>query len=321
MFKAWNDVNCSRLKHPKLVQYFNRFATYNGSNPYRAPGILNIIPSLEHGQGVYFPDGGMQAIPQALYHLGIDLGVHFRFNEKITSIIVEEETVKGVQVNNQEHLTFDLVVSNMDVRPTYERLLNNIRTPKKILTQERSSSAVVFYWGVNATFPELELHNILFSEDYEMEFDHLFNQKIISSDPTVYINISSKENPSDAPEGKENWFVMVNAPYNSGQNWDQIVSQTRKSVLSKITRILNKPVEEMIESEATWDPVAIEKETFSYLGSIYGTSSNDRMSAFFRHPNFSQHIKGLYFSGGSVHPGGGIPLSVLSAKIVSELIQ
>ena len=126
---------------------------------------------------------------------------------------------------------------------------------------------------------------------------------------------------SDAPKESENWFVMINSPNDKGQDWSEIVKTVRKNTINKINRTLNTDIESFIEFEKVFSPKTIEKNTQSYLGSLYGSSSNNKMSAFLRHPNFSKHIQNLYFCGGSVHPGGGIPLCLLSAKIVSELIK
>jgi phytoene dehydrogenase-like protein len=137
----------------------------------------------------------------------------------------------------------------------------------------------------------------------------------------VYINITSKYEPgTQAPYGKENWFVMVNAPANIGQNWTADREKYRQAIISKLNRILQTDIELLIEAEEVLDPVLIESNTGSYKGSLYGTSSNSKMAAFLRHPNFSKSIAGLYFVGGSVHPGGGIPLCLQSAKIMSELV-
>ena len=137
----------------------------------------------------------------------------------------------------------------------------------------------------------------------------------------MYINITSKDVVSDAPKESENWFVMINSPNDTGQDWNEIIKTVRKNTINKINRTLNIDIESFIEFEKVFSPKTIEKNTQSYLGSLYGSSSNNKMSAFLRHPNFSKHIQNLYFCGGSVHPGGGIPLCLLSAKIVSELIK
>ncbi len=208
----------------------------------------------------------------------------------------------------------------MDAYFTYRKLLPGIKHPERALRQEKSTSALIFYWGVRREFPELNLHNIFFSEDYRSEFDHL-SSGTLCDDPTVYINITSKYTPGDAPAGAENWFTMVNAPYQRGQDWAEIIQRTRSNVLAKLSRILGVDLQQYIECEDILEPTTIESRTSSHLGALYGTSSNKPLSAFLRHPNFSNTIKGLYFCGGSVHPGGGIPLCLLSAQITDQMIQ
>ncbi|MCH2198951.1 MAG: phytoene desaturase family protein [Flavobacteriales bacterium] len=314
-----NAVNEKRLNHPKLVQLFNRYATYNGSDPYRAPGVLSIIPHLEHNIGTFFPKKGMYQITQSLVEAAEKLGVNFHYNAKVERIIVQGKKAAGLVVDGKE-TNADFIVSNADVYPTFRKLLKDQPAPEAVLARERSSSALIFYWGVARIFPELHLHNILFSNDYEDEFKLLFEGERISEDPTVYINITSKCAPEDAPKGKENWFVMINVPSNSGQSWERLIPLARKHIIRKINKALKTDIEPFIIAEERLDPITIESKTSSYMGSLYGTSSNDKMAAFLRHPNFAKKIKSLYFCGGSVHPGGGIPLCLLSAKIVDELI-
>lgn len=318
LFNSMNRVHERRVKHPKLVQLFNRFATYNGSNPYKAPGLLSIIPYFEHKIGAFYPEGGMYAIPEAIYKLALQKGVRFHFNTPVERILLSGNTAAGLQTADGER-QFDRVVSNMDVFFTYKKLLPEQRHPHRVLRQEKSTSALIFYWGIRETFPELDLHNIFFSNNYRAEFDHLARGKVYE-DPTVYVNISSKYTPQDAPPGGENWFTMINVPYNSGQDWDRLIETVRRNTKAKLSRILGRDIGALIEGEAILDPRSIESKTASHLGALYGTSSNNRMAAFMRHANFSSRIKNLYFCGGSVHPGGGIPLCLLSAKIVDSLI-
>ena len=167
-----------------------------------------------------------------------------------------------------------------------------------------------FEWDSEKAERNLKKHKVSFDE-----------AKTLFDDPTVYINITSKYEPGiQAPDGKENWFVMVNAPANTGQDWHAIKRQCRANILSKLGKMLNTEIEPLIETEEILDPILIETKTSSYMGSLYGSSSNSRMAAFLRHPNFSSQIKGLYFTGGSVHPGGGIPLCLKSAEIMSGLV-
>lgn len=320
LFSTMHNVNARKLGSKKLVQYFDRYATYNGSDPYQCPGTLNVIPHLEHHLGAYFPRGGMIAITNALHQLATELGVRFSMQDKVEEILVRDKKVSGLRAVKTGDHEFDLVVSNMDVVPTYKKLLPKVKHPEKTLSQPRSSSALIFYWGIKREFPELGLHNIFFADDYEAEFRTLFQKRDVHHDPTVYINISSKNKTDDAPPGCENWFVMINTPNNEGQDWDSIIERSRRSVTDKLSRMLQTDIAPLIEAEAILDPRTIESRTSSFRGALYGSSSNNRMAAFLRHPNFSSEIQGLYFCGGSVHPGGGIPLCVLSAKITDEVI-
>jgi phytoene desaturase len=320
--QSLHNTNTKDLKHPKLVQLFDRYATYNGSNPYKTSGIMGIIPHYEHNVGTFFPINGMNSITTSLVKLAEDIGVKFRYNSPVDQILVDaaHKQLIGVRVQDQT-IACNLVFSNMDIYYTYHKLLPQLKIPTKNLAQERSSSAVIFYWGIKKEFPALDLHNIFFSNHYKEEFDCIFNKKTMSDDPTVYINISSKLAKDDAPMGTENWFVMVNAPSNIGQDWDKLIMETKKNVIAKINKQLNIQLEDLIENEQILDPRTIESNTSSYQGSLYGTSSNSKFAAFLRHPNFKKNIKGLYFVGGSVHPGGGIPLCLLSAKIATNHVE
>ena len=318
--KTLNQVNELELKEPHLVQLFNRFATYNGSSPYKTPGMMTLVQHLEQEYGTYVSDKGMNNITKSLYDLALRQGIDFKFNSFVSQILVSGKRAIGVSVG-EESYSSDIVVSNMDIVPTYRNLLKNYYQPEKTLSQERSSSALIFYWGINKEFKNLDLHNIFFSNDYKKEFQSIFEKKSIFSDPTVYINITSKDVKGDAPDNCENWFVMINSPNDSGQDWDNMIDEVKSNILKKINRLLNIELEDYIEYEKVYTPKTIESNTQSYMGSLYGSSSNNLMSAFLRHPNFSNKILNLYFCGGSVHPGGGIPLCLLSAKIVSQLIK
>jgi len=317
--QSMNRANEKALQNEKLVQLFNRYATYNGSNPYVCPAVLNIIPHLEFSKGAYFPKGGMISITNAIYKLAVELGVDFQFNSKVEKINIEAGEAKSVVVNGATHAA-TTVICNMDVAYAYQHLLNNPKKASQILQQERSSSALIFYWGINRSFAELDLHNILFSSNYADEFKHIFEFGDVYDDPTVYINITSKYSNADAPANMENWFVMINVPSNKGQDWDKIIQAARANIIAKLSKMLGVDLGVHIITEQILEPRSIDSKTLSYQGSLYGSSSNNKMAAFFRHPNFSRDYKNLYFCGGSVHPGGGIPLALSSAKIIDQII-
>ena len=327
--RTLHDVHQRDLGEPHLVQLFDRFATYNGSNPYRAPGLLSMIAHFEHGAGAFVPEGGMPAIGRALQGLAERVGVIFHFETPVAEILTRQDSRRpramGLRLADDRQMLFDRVVSNMDVFFTHERLLPGAPAPTRVLAREKSTSALIFYWGVDRSFPELDVHNIFFSEDYPGEFEAL-EAGTLCDDPTIYVSISSRYDDSAAPTGSENWFVMINAPFATPeQNWPALIERTRERVIRKLERMLGNGgreagLRDAIVEECVYDPTALEARTLSHLGALYGTSSNDRMAAFMRHPNYSRHVDGLYFCGGSVHPGGGLPLCLLSAKIMTDVM-
>ncbi|HPN38119.1 MAG TPA: phytoene desaturase family protein [Melioribacteraceae bacterium] len=320
------NANSKYFKDPKTLQLFNRYATYNGSNPFKAPATLNIISHVENEKGGYFINGGIYKLIETLTNLCISNNIELYYNTHVKNISVIDNKIQGITViknGKEEFLTGNIVISNSDVLNTYKNLLTikDKGKIKKYENLESSTSAIVFYWGIKGEYAKLKLHNILFSKDYKNEFEELFNYRIIPNDPTVYIYISSKENSADAPTGYENWFVMINSPINNGQKWNEELLKAKEKIINRIEKTLNINIKDKIVFEKTLSPKDIEELTDSYKGSLYGIASNNKMSAFMREQNRSSKYLGLYFVGGSVHPGGGIPLVMLSAKITSQLIK
>lgn len=321
LFKSMAAEGEQLLQTPEMQQYFNRFATYNGSDPWQVPALLSVIPYLEHYQGAYFPTRGMYGITEALYQLATDIGVQFQFNNKVTKINTEKGITTGITDSHQTDYQAHITVCNMDFVNAYKYLLPTEKQTTKLLNQPKSSSALIFYWGINRSFPELGLHNIFFSKNYKEEFDAIFQDATIGEDPTVYINITSKLKTDDAPAGCENWFVMINVPNNQNQDWDALIAEARSNIITKLSERLQVNLASHIITERVLDPRTIESKTSSAQGALYGISSNNRMAAFMRHQNKSPYLKNLYFVGGSVHPGGGVPLALASAKIAVGMVE
>jgi len=316
IFKSMNATNKSAFGNPKLIQVMDKFASYIGSNPYKTPGIMTLLPHLEITEGVYFPKDGMHAITQSTFRLAKELGVEFHFNSTVQEIKTEKNKVVGVQVDNH-HIPCDFVFCNTDVHFAHKHLLNENKLPFAV-TQERSSSVVVFYWGINRTFEELDLHNMFYPDNYEAEFDGIFKTGKISPDASIYIHRSCQVKPSDAPAGMENWFVMIMVPSDTNKITEHTVRDIRKHTIEKLNRILQTNLEQHIVFEDHLSPQLIEQKTNSYHGALHGVSTNSAFSFFYRHSNFSKKYKNLHFVGGSTHPGGGIPQCLQSAKIATH---
>jgi len=317
-FSTMHGVISRRFRSEKLVQLFDRYATYNGSSPYRAPGTLNVIAHLEHNMGAYFPVKGMRQIVDVLEKLALRQGVEIHTGEEVLSVVREGNLVRGIETASG-FIPARAVVSDVDVIPFYRKLMREEGPARRQEKQERSTSALIFYWAMDRRFDELDLHNIFFSSDYPAEFRALRKGEV-SPDPTVYLFASSRVVPGDAPGGKDNWFVMINVPYDRGQDWGRILSTARRNILEKLGKRLGCSLEECIAAEHILDPREIERLTASHRGALYGSSSNSRFAAFRRHPNVKSRYQNLWFVGGSVHPGGGIPLCLASAKIACDMI-
>ena len=233
--RSMHSAISSFFKDEKNIQLFDRYATYNGSSPYIAPATLNIIAWVEHGIGGYYVENGIYEIPKALQELAIKLGVKFYFDSAVDEIICENNSIFGIKVSG-EVVQAKIVLSNADVNFTYSKLLKdtNSAESKQYQTFEKSSSALVYNWGINGLNNNLDVHNILFSSNYKMEFHQLFDDKSLPDEPTIYINISSKYSPKDAPKDCENWFVLINAPAVKKSNWGQLAYDYKKVVCSFI---------------------------------------------------------------------------------------
>ncbi|MBD3226291.1 MAG: phytoene desaturase [Caldithrix sp.] len=309
------------FKDKRIVQLFNRYATYNGSDPFKAPATLNIIPFVEFVLGSYYIKGGMYQLVQQLHYLAEQSGVKIYTETSVDKILHKDGAVEGVLVNGtSEHS--DVVLCNADIVVAHEQLIDGFKGHRKKLSRlEPSLSGMVFLWGLNDALPSLTHHNILFSDNYRKEFKALFDDLVIPNDPTIYLSITAKSGDDHAPAGKSNAFILLNMPYlNDSQDWDKAVDKMRMIILNRL-KAMSIDVADKIEYEHVISPLDLYTKFSSNRGSIYGISSNNRTAAFKRPANRSRNIKNLYFAGGSVHPGGGIPLVLLSAKMAADLIS
>lgn len=318
-FKSMAKSNAQHFKSPYLQQIFNSFASYNGSNPFEAPATFNVIAHYEMNLGTYYPKGGINKIASALYQLAVKVGVQFEFNADIRQILIKNNEAYGIEANEYEYHS-DVLVSCMDVDTTYEKLLDEKYKVPLYLNREKSNAPLLALWGMKGKFPELGVHNMFLPKDQKEEYESVFKRKEIPSESGFYLHIGSKLQKEDAPDGCENWFVYMNAPSKDNSNWDTEISKQRKNIIKRLSKQLNRDIEPYIEFEKYITPVDFAKRDGNPLGAIYGNSSNGIFSAFLRHPNFAPKVKNLYFAGGTVHPGSGVPLTLLSAKITDDLI-
>jgi phytoene desaturase len=310
--------NATKFRTDEARAFFDRFATYNGSDPNKMPALFSCLPHLEHNLGAMYVNGGMRSLAVAVETLAKDLGAKFLYNTPAEKITTSEGSITGV-ITPGGWLEADIIVSAIDINYLYGELIEESKSVRrKYVDKKRSASAVVFLWAIDSLHPELSLHNIMFSSDYNKENKQIWKENKPAVDPTIYINITSKLDSSHAPRGGENWFVMINVPSVRNENWKNIV---RKRTIKRINTVLGKDIEKSISHEQILDPEHFHNSFNSVNGAIYGAASNSLQSAFLRHPNKSPIVDNLYVIGVSAHPGGGIPLAIRSAKIVDGMLK
>ncbi len=307
----------SYVRSRQLRQFLGRFATYVGASPYQAPATLNVIAHVELSGGVFYPKGGVYEIARALEQLAKELGVRIETDCAIAEIAVADRRACGVRLANGEEVAAKAVVSNVDVTTTRQKLL---AAAKGGVPQDLSCSGFVLLLGVEKEHPRLAHHNIFFSEDYPAEFAAIFEEGRPPEKPTIYVAITSKKDVEHAPPGCENWFVLVNVPaLNEATDWEREASGYRDLILGRLADC-GYDIRDHIGVERILTPVDLTHRSGAWRGALYGASSNARLAAFRRPHNRAKGVRGLYFVGGTTHPGGGVPMVALSGKVAAELV-
>lgn len=310
----------AHFKSPYLQQLFNRYPTYVGSSPYRTPATLIVIPYIEFAYGGWFIKGGLYQIIEALKELALKNGVTILTNTLVSEIIHFNRTVKGVRLHDGTTIQADVVAMNGDVS-TIHSLLGKKEESALNLSQ-RSLSGIVFLVGTSKTMPQLHHHSIFFSDSYTEEFSRLFDLHQFPDDPTVYVNAASRSDRSVVPGEGETIFIMANAPASDSIVWDkELIEKTWQAVLKRLQRSGFPEFQSSMLFRDVWTPNNISEQFLMPGGAIYGKNSHGWKNTFLRPPNKDLRYKGLYYVGGSSHPGGGTPMVLLSAKITSRLIQ
>lgn len=311
------------VKNRYLVDILNYFIKYVGSSPYDAPALLNLLPSIQFGYGLWYVRGGMHALARALEKLLRELGGEIVYGTEARTILTEGSRVRGIELASGEQIQADLVVSNMEVIPAYQKLLGEKPAFLKTLRRfEPSCSGLVLHLGVNRIYPQLAHHNVFYSRDSRRHFDSIFKKKILSEDPTIYLVAPCKTDASLAPAGSEIIKVLPHIPHlEKGQGPSPADYQAfRDRVLAKLERMGLTDLRRHIVTEEMWTPHNIERLYNSNEGSIYGVVSHRTKNLGFKAPQRSAKYKNLYFVGGSVNPGGGMPMVVLSGQLVCKKI-
>ena len=311
-------VGAHHTDDPRLRMVIERFATYAGADPRRAPAALAVAGYVEHAWGAWHPRGGLYALVQALVRRLEALGGELRVSTPVWRIVVRRggsgaahgTAVFGGRVAGVETAAgfepADAVVAALDAEAVHRDLLR-----RALRVRERSLSGLALMLGLRGRTPDLAHHTIVFPADYDAEFDDLFRHRRPVRDPAVYVSASCATDPAEAPPDAENWFVLVNAPaIGDGADWE-----------AEAERVIDRlGVRERIVARALRSPADLERETGAVAGAIYGAAPHGRLGTLRKPPARVRGVRGLWLTGGTVHPGGGLPLVLLGAATAAREI-
>ncbi len=312
-----------RISNDQLKDMLSYFIKYVGSSPYDAPAVLNMMIYMQHDQGVWYVPGGLGNLAKGLVQLAEEVGVTFHTGQQITALHYEDGKIIGAALEDGTDLQADYYVSNMEVIPTYEKLIGgNKDYVEKIKKKfEPASSGLIMHLGVKKSYPQLAHHNFFFAEDMKKQMNKIFQRHELPDDPVIYLVNVNKTDPNQAPPGHENLKVLPHIPYIqdepfTAEDYERFAEQT----LIKLERMGLQDLRQNIVTKDIWTPEDIERAYGSDRGAIYGTLSDRKKNKGFKHPKQSSHYNNLYFVGGTVNPGGGMPMVTLSGQHVADKI-
>lgn len=312
-----------RISNPQFRDMLSYIVKYVGSSAYNAPAVLNMMLYMQHAQGVWYVRGGMNQLANALVKLAQEIGVTFHLGKKIVKLDTNKRIITAAYVDDGTKLMADYFVSNMEVIPAYEQLTNEKKSYTDKLNKkfEPASSGLVLHLGVKQQYPQLAHHNFFFSNNMKQQMNSIFNKHELPEDPVIYLVNVNKTDPQQALPGHENIKVLPHIPYIQDKPLTrQQYEAFAEKVLIKLENMGLHNLRESIVTKDMWTPHDIQRTYGSDRGAIYGTVSDKQMNKGFKHPKQSERYNNLYFVGGTVNPGGGMPMVTLSGQQVADKI-
>lgn len=318
-------ANASRFfKDERLKAAFTFQNMYLGLSPYDAPATYSLLQYTELAEGVWYPIGGMYAGIQALVKIAEKLGVKFIYDAPVKKINVGKWKVESVTLQDGREFKADLFVGNADLPYIYKELLPKNTEAEKLDKKLYTCSTIMFYWGVDKEYPQIAHHNVFLGGDYKASFDQIFNDHTLPEVPSFYVHAPARTDKTAAPAGQETLYVLVPVGHldpRSEQDWKALVNRARETVLKRLAEEMGADdLREHIKFEIVYQP-RVWKERFNLeKGAAFGLSHNFWQVGYLRPKNRHAQYKNLYFAGASTHPGTGLPIVLLSARLTTERI-
>lgn len=320
---SMSEAIYKQFTDPQLRMIFEYFIKYVGSSALDSPGYMNLMPIIQFDYGLWYVRGGMYNLARGLGKLIDEMGIKVHCGADVTAIEKKGKTVTGISLAEGRTHHCDIIVSNMEVIPAYEKLLNEPASfTKKLEKFAPACSGIVLHIGTDKVFPQLAHHNFFYSEDQHKHFETVFHKEQLPQDPTLYVVAPTRTDRSKAPEGCDNIKILPHIPplkEGSGISHEDYVA-LKDRCIDKMERCGLTGLRDSIVCEDLLTPVDIEKMYRSNKGSIYGVVTDWKKNYGFKAPKKSTKYKNLYFTGGSTNPGGGMPMVILSGQKVADRI-
>jgi phytoene desaturase len=307
------------FQHPRLKAAFTFQNMYLGLSPYDAPATYSLLQYTELAEGVWFPMGGLYRVIESLVSIAEKNGVEFRYNTPVRQIEVNGSRATGVILEDGSRLSADVIVANADLPYVYRHLLPDQTQAERLERLKYTCSAVMFYWGVDRVYPGLGVHNVFLSGDYRGSFDRIFADHSLPDEPSFYVHAPARIDPAAAPAGQDTLFVLVPVGHLHGeQDWNALADQARQAVQRRLAADGSPDFQQHIKFEVCYTPRAWASLYNLAKGAAFGLSHNFWQVGYLRPHNRHDRYRNLYFTGASTHPGTGLPIVLLSARLTTE---
>ena len=322
--KHYSNIG-SYFDDPRLKAAFTFQNMYLGLSPYDAPATYSLLQYTELAGGVWYPMGGMYRVIETLTAIAEKLGVRFLYKAPVKQLRTKGNQVTGVILEDGSLLTADLYVGNADLPYIYKELLPDAAEAKKLGKEKYTCSTIMFYWGADKLYPEIGHHNVFLAGDYKLSFDSIFKNHTLPDEPSFYVHAPARTDPACAPDGQDTLMVLVPVGHldeSHDQDWETLVTRARDTVLDRLASQMGvNDLRQHIKFEIAYTPLDWQEQFNLVKGAAFGLSHNFQQVGYLRPQNRHARYKNLYFAGASTHPGTGLPIVLLSAKLTTERIM
>jgi phytoene desaturase len=311
------------FQDPHLKAAFTFQNMYLGLSPYDAPATYSLLQYTELADGVWFPMGGLYRVIETLAAIAEARGVRFLYNAPVQRIEVDGARAVAVQLADGSRLAADVIIANADLPYVYEHLLDDRAQTARLQRMQYTCSAIMFYWGVDKVYPQLGMHNVFLAGDYRASFDRIFRDHTLPDEPSLYVHAPARVDPAAAPADQDTLMALVPVGHLDDrveQDWEALQKRARAAVFDRLAAIGASDLEQHIKFEVSYTPHDWLTRYNLAKGAAFGLSHNFTQVGYLRPRNRHARYGNLYFVGASTHPGTGLPIVLLSARLVTERI-